>query len=157
MDDALQAFRGSDKHDQEGQGMKFTLNIEPPTATAQEKQVRIVAGHPQFYEKPAAKQAKRILTAALMQHRPPKPFDGPVFLSVKWMFPKRKKDKFHGEIWKDTKPDTDNLQKGLKDCMTRCGYWKDDAQVVWEEAVKVWTSGEPGIVISIMEAEGGET
>ena len=29
-----------------------------------------------------------------------------------------------------TKPDTDNLQKLLKDCMTKCGFWKDDAQVV---------------------------
>ena len=25
--------------------------------------------------------------------------------------------------WKTSKPDTDNLIKMLKDCMTRTGYW----------------------------------
>ena len=66
-----------------------------------------------------------------------------------WKFPKRKADKFVGEKWKTTKPDTDNLQKGLKDCMTKCGFWEDDAQVVIEHVSKVWTSGQTGIQITI--------
>jgi Holliday junction resolvase RusA-like endonuclease len=40
--------------------IEFRLEIDPPTATAQEKQVRVVCGHPQFYEKPAAKEAKKL-------------------------------------------------------------------------------------------------
>ena len=30
--------------------------------------------------------------------------------------------------YRTTKPDTDNLQKLLKDCMTATGFWTDDAQ-----------------------------
>lgn len=44
------------------------------------------------------------------------------------MFPRNKTHK-HKE-WRVTKPDTDNLQKMLKDCMTLTGFWNDDAQVV---------------------------
>lgn len=125
------------------------MQIDPPTATAQEKQVRIVRGHPMFYEKAAAKEAKKLLMGALMPHRPDKPLEGPLILKVDWYFPKRKADRFTGILPKDTKPDTDNLQKGLKDCMTKAGFWKDDAQVVREEVSKWWTSGEPGIEIRI--------
>jgi Holliday junction resolvase RusA-like endonuclease len=48
-----------------------------------------------------------------------------------------------------TKPDTDNLEKLLKDCMTEVGFWNDDAQVVKEIAEKVWTDEPTGISIEI--------
>lgn len=54
--------------------------------------------------------------------------------------------------WKVTKPDTDNLQKMLKDCMTEAGFWADDAQVCDEIIQKFW-SDTPGIWISVMEME----
>ena len=133
--------------------IKFRLDIDPPTATAQEKQVRIVCGHPQFYEKKAAKEAKKVITDALLSHKPDKPLEGALMLVVKWLFPKRKADRFEGEQFKITKPDTDNLQKGLKDCMTKVGFWVDDAQVAWEECLKVWTSDKPGIEITVAELE----
>lgn len=139
-----------------GHKIEFFMEMEPPTATAQEKQVRIVAGHPQFYEKAAAKAAKKMLMAELMQHKPDQPLEGPVKLSVTWFFAKRKADRFLGIMPKDTKPDTDNLQKGLKDCMTKVGFWKDDAQVAMEKAVKYWTSGTPGIRVEIREWEDVE-
>ena len=90
--------------------VSFRLDIEPPTATAQEKQVRLVCGHPQFYEKKPAKEAKKLITDALMFHKPEKPLEGALLLTVKWLFPKRKADRFDGERFKTTKPDTDNLQ-----------------------------------------------
>lgn len=40
--------------------------------------------------------------------------------------------------WKTTKPDTDNMIKLLKDCMTRTGFWVDDAQVCSEITEKFW-------------------
>lgn len=49
-----------------------------------------------------------------------------------------------------TKPDTDNLQKLLKDCMTSVGFWKDDALVASEIAEKFWAD-PPGIYIRIKE------
>lgn len=49
-----------------------------------------------------------------------------------------------------TKPDTDNLQKLLKDCMTKLGYWQDDAQVASEIVEKFWAD-TVGIYIKIEE------
>ena len=110
--------------------MDFFLQIDPPTATAQEKQVRVVRGKPLFYDPAPVKEAKKLLIAHLLPHSPKKPLTGAVALSTIWLFPKGRSHK-NGE-WRVTKPDTDNLQKLLKDCMTRCGYWRDDAQVVRE-------------------------
>ena len=75
-------------------------------------------------------------------------------LTVKWCFSSKevmRKIKF-GKM-KDgtprvTKPDTDNLQKMLKDCMTRLGFWGDDAQVCEEHVGKYWTA-QPGIYVRI--------
>lgn len=47
-----------------------------------------------------------------------------------------------------SKPDTDNLQKLLKDCMTAVGFWKDDALVASELCEKFWAQ-IPGIFIKI--------
>lgn len=132
---------------------EFFMEMEPPTATAQEKQVRVVCGHPQFYEKPAAKEAKKLLIAELTKYKPEQPLQGPLRLCVSWYFPKRKTDKFDGFKYKNTKPDTDNLQKGLKDCMTKVGFWNDDAQVAIELVSKWWTSNEPGILVTVEELE----
>ena len=131
--------------------MDFFLQIEPPTATAQEKQVWVVRGKPLFYDPAPVKEAKKLLIAHLLPHRPDKPLTGPVSLSTVWLFPKGKSHR-HGE-WRITKPDTDNLQKLLKDCMTRCGYWKDDAQVVREAVEKRWSDEPSGIYIEINSLE----
>ena len=118
-----------------------------PTVTAQERRVRIVKGKPVFYDSPRIKSAKALLVAHLKQHRPPKPYDSGVRLRVSWLFPKgRHKD---GE-YRITKPDTDNLQKMLKDCMTMCGYWTDDELVASEICEKFWAD-VPGIYIRIEE------
>ncbi len=47
-----------------------------------------------------------------------------------------------------TKPDTDNLQKMLKDCMTKCYFWQDDALVASELFEKFWVE-IPGIFVRI--------
>ena len=67
--------------------MKFFLDIEPPTATAQMKKVSILNGRPVFYEPAAVKQAKRLLLGALARHVPEKPFEGPLFLHAAWLYP----------------------------------------------------------------------
>ncbi|MCK3937262.1 RusA family crossover junction endodeoxyribonuclease, partial [Streptococcus suis] len=70
----------------------------------------------------------------------------PIRLTVKWLFPRTKKSQ-HGQ-YKTTKPDTDNLQKLLKDCMTAVGFWEDDAQVASEVVEKFW-SDQVGIYIKV--------
>lgn len=76
---------------------------------------------------------------------------GPISLRVIWLFPKGKSHR-NGE-WRVTKPDTDNLQKLLKDCMTRCGFWVDDAQVVSEAVEKRWADDPAGLYIEVQELE----
>ena len=131
--------------------MDFFLQLKPPTATAQEKQVRVVHGKPLFYDPAPVKEAKKLLIAHLLPHRPDKPLTGAVALSTVWLFPKGRSHK-NGE-WRVTKPDTDNLQKLLKDCMTQVGFWKDDAQVVSEKVQKRWSDEPTGIYVEIKEVE----
>lgn len=126
---------------------EFFMVMEPPTVTAQEHQVNIRNGKPIFYDPPALKYAKAKLTAHLANHRPAEPYRTGIRLLVKWCFPREQHQ--DGE-YRITKPDTDNLQKLLKDCMTRTGFWQDDALVASEIVEKFWAT-VPGIYIRIEE------
>ena len=126
--------------------MIFFIAMHPPTATAQERKVKVINGKPIFYDPPAVKSAKELLSAYLAQHRPPQPLTGGLSLRVLWLFPRGAHP--HG-AWRTTKPDTDNLQKMLKDCMTRVGFWEDDAQVAREIIEKRWSDEPCGIYIEI--------
>lgn len=128
----------------------FFMAMEPPTATKQEARVAVRNGKPVFYPSPAWQAAESKLAAHLERHRPDKPIRKGVgvILSVEWCFPS---DGGHadGEPHTD-KPDTDNLDKGLKDIMTRLGWWEDDCQVFGENIVKLY-GRVPGIRIDIDE------
>ena len=126
--------------------MIFFIAMHPPTATAQERKVKVINGKPIFYDPPAVKSAKEQLSAYLAQHQPPQPLTGGLSLRVLWLFPRGAHP--HG-AWRTTKPDTDNLQKMLKDCMTRVGFWEDDAQVAREIIEKRWSDEPCGIYIEI--------
>ena len=127
--------------------MNFFMPMIPPTCTHQEKQVAVVKGRPVFYDPPEVKSAKQKLVGHLKQHTPEQPYRCGVRLIVKWCFPRGQ----HGDgEYRITKPDTDNLQKLLKDCMTVCGFWKDDALVASELVEKFWTE-IPGIYIRVEE------
>lgn len=117
-----------------------------PTVTHQQKQVTVINGKPVFYEPEQLKAARAKLMAHLGQHVPDKKYKSAVRLMVKWCFPITGKH-LDGE-YKYTRPDTDNLQKLLKDCMTDIGYWEDDALVASEIVEKFWAQ-LPGIYIRI--------
>ena len=116
--------------------MRFVLDIEPPRTTAQQKRTTFRNGRPQYYDGARLARARNTLRAALFEHKPKEPLQGCLALAVRWFFstPDRRKQ----GTWKRTRPDTDNLQKMLKDEMTRAGYWKDDAQVCVEHVEKAW-------------------
>ena len=126
--------------------MKFFLDMIPPTVTAQEHKVRVVHGRPMFYDTPRLKEARLTYEHALRLHRPNTPLEGPLALTVDWYFPS--KTHTEGQL-RVTRPDTDNLEKLLKDCMTRVGFWSDDAQVCRETVTKRWTRTRPGIRIEV--------
>lgn len=122
--------------------MEFFMPMIPPTVTHQEKKVTVKNGKPRFYEDTRLTDARQKLRAHLGQHRPERPLSGAVGMVVVWGFPAGS----HKPGYKTTKPDTDNLQKLLKDCMTAERFWKDDAQVCDERIIKRWTD-QPGIHI----------
>ena len=133
--------------------MHFFINMIPPTKTYQEHKIgKTRTGRVYIYEDRELKEIRMRYRNALTPFAPKEPMTGAVRLLVKWLFPKgRHKD---GQ-YKDTKPDTDNLNKMLKDEMTRAGFWKDDAQVASEIIEKFWAE-TTGIYIEV-ELLGGET
>lgn len=129
---------------------QFFLKMDPPTKTQQEHRVGInKKGKPYFYEDQDLLKVRMSLRRALSDFVPKEPYMGAVRLVVKWCFPKKKHN--DGE-YKTTKPDTDNLNKMLKDEMTKLGFWKDDALVASEIIEKFWAD-IPGIFIRVEEIE----
>lgn len=128
---------------------EFFMPMQPPTSTAQLRQVRVVAGKPQFYEPPAVRDARAKLIAHLAQHRPPAPLEGPLQVVLKWCFP-RTGTHADGE-YKATRSDVDNLAKLTLDVMTHLGFWNDDAQVASLVLEKFWAS-TPGIYVRVSPA-----
>lgn len=130
--------------------MQFFMPLRPPTVTHNAKQLHAFmrAGRPcaVLHDSPALKDARAKLHAHLAPHAPAKPLAGPVRLVVKWLFPAegRRPD----GSYRTTRPDTDNLEKALKDEMTRLGFWHDDAQVASEITEKFWAD-TPGIYIEV--------
>ena len=117
--------------------IEFFLPMEKiPTTTHQQKSKR-EKWQADFYEPEELKNARAKFESLLARHVPPDKLKGPVRLTVKWCFPMIKGART-GQ-YKTTKPDTDNLQKLFKDCMTKLGFWKDDAEVASEIAEKFWS------------------
>ena len=127
---------------------EFFMAMIPPTVTHQEKKVHVVYGKPIFYEPAELQAARAKLKAYLAQHKPEEKYTCAVELVSTWCFPicGRHED---GEPMTN-KPDTDNLQKLLKDCMTEVGFWRDDALVCREISEKFWAK-IPGIYIKVTE------
>ena len=116
---------------------------KPPMATAQQKG-RSAAGT--WYKPAKLRAAEDYYLWGLRSSRPAAPMEGAVILSVEFRFPAGRGHK-DGEP-KITRPDTDNMIKTLKDCMTRLGFWLDDAQVVQETVRKSYAT-EPGVRIIV--------
>ena len=125
--------------------IEFFLAMIPPTVTHQEKKIRVRGGKPVVYEPAQLADARQKLRAHLSRHRPETPMEGGVRLVVKWCFPR---GRHRDGAYRTTKPDTDNLQMLLKDCMTAEGFWRDDAQVASEICEKFWAE-TPGIYIRV--------
>lgn len=132
--------------------MELLKHIEidgnPSTVTAQQDGVRVVNGVAIHYIKPEVSKAKRELWLQLCPHKPAKPFTGPLCLRVIWRT-SRKAWTYKGQrtAYKDTRPDLDNLVKGLADVMTGT-FWADDNQLARLELSKVWNE-KGGLLIEI--------
>lgn len=130
--------------------IRFFLPMNPPRTTAQQKRVVVTSKGKQLrYEDDALKAAHEKLRAYLAPQRPQQPIRGPIRLIVKWLFMDAGR-RYRDGAYKTTRPDTDNLQKMLKDVMTECHYWCDDAQVASEIVEKFWVRKHPGIYVEVL-------
>lgn len=140
--------------------MKFytILHMAPPKSTAQEKGVRVIDGIPRFYEKKTVKEAHNLYISSLIAAKKSIeartnttiyfPKNTPVELVVRFVYPARRKADI--SLWKTTRPDTDNLVKLLKDCMTELNFWDDDSQVCREVVEKKYAVIEKDPCIEIL-------
>lgn len=128
---------------------EFFMNMTPPTVTHQEKRVTVKNGKPIFFEDTNLKNARMLFMAQLSRFRPAEPMKGAVELLTKWCYI----GKVIEPKYKTTKPDTDNMIKLLKDCMTRSNFWADDAQVACEITEKFVVPERPGIYVRVKELE----
>lgn len=101
-----------------------------------------------------AEAAKPFLTAA--------PLSGPLRVDCEFYMPRPKyhfrKDgtlKPKAPRWRSIKPDRDNLDKAVLDCLTQLGMWQDDGQVCDGRVPKLYeTTMEPaGVEITISQLE----
>lgn len=88
------------------------------------------------------------------QHRPDKPFEGPVGLSLVFVFPwlKRhgKKIRAQGHVWCDVKPDMDNLEKQVCDALQKTAFFVNDSRIAFKSSFKAW-GDKPGICVTVFE------
>ena len=133
--------------------IRFWMPMVPPTITAQEHRVgKTKNGRVVIYDSPELKAGRQKLMDHLARHAPDAPYPAhvPVELHVAWCFPTADPDRVG--TFRTSRPDTDNLVKLLKDCMTKVGFWHDDAQVCREFLEKFW-SDRPGIFVEVRELE----
>ena len=118
-----------------------------PTATDQEKAFNRKTGS--VYLKPQAKMDRQKLKDLLAQHVPDQPLvNVPITITVIWCFPITGSHR-SGEP-KITRPDTQNMCKGLYDVMTELGFWDDDSRIADEHLSKCY-SNIPGLYIEYEE------
>lgn len=136
--------------------MEFFIKCNPPRSTAQSA-TRVFKNKytgKMFIGKDKKGMAVREeLMALLRPYIPERAFEKPIQIVMEWGYPYlktvRKRD-IGKIIPKDTKADADNCCKMIFDCMTRLGFWKDDA-LIWDLRFRKFYTDQPGIGIKIEE------
>lgn len=135
--------------------MKFSFELSKMPTTNQQKGAKTINGKYISYNRKGTKNTE--LVNNLVKYRPKVPFlnkDIPLKLSVTFYYAIKQKKKWGQQ--KTTRPDLDNLLKGLQDYMTKLGYYADDSQICWLE-VKKFYSDKNIIEIGIKEVQHGTT
>lgn len=136
----------------------FFIPGEPARVTEQQHRYggRKKNGQVVVYRDSRLSAVRAELLEYLRKAAPKEPITGPVRMEVCYYF--SSKSKRQDGMPKITRPDTDNLVKGLKDCMTEAGFWLDDAQVYFETISKFWSLPESaGIEIHVEHNDGDDS
>lgn len=130
--------------------IEFFAKMNPPTRTEQQHRVYIKNGRPIFVRDAKLREAISQIETAVEPFIPEEPIDEPVYVKIIWLFPYKKTEKKSniGEvIEKPTRPDLDNLNKNLLDCLNE-KFYKDDSLIVRLTTEKAWYE-TPGIYVKI--------
>lgn len=126
--------------------MKFTLPIIPKAQMRARHSTK--NGFRRTHKHPQQEIEESNLCALLQLHRPTRPLEDALVLTVTAFLPvpmswsgKKISKAERGEIKPICKPDLDNLVKNLKDCLTATSFWHDDKQVVSLVANKLYNDG----------------
>lgn len=111
--------------------------IGAPVAQGRPRAGKNFSGKTVLYDPAKSKDFKHYVSLVASQHKPQELITGPIHLELNFYQPTPKK--YHtkpkqaliesGELLPITKPDLDNLVKGVKDGLTKI-IWQDDSQVV---------------------------
>jgi crossover junction endodeoxyribonuclease RusA len=110
----------------------------------------------QHYQPAKVRNNARDLALLMAPHRPATPLEGPLRmeLTFQWSWPKSmsKRKRARGLVYRETKPDCENLLKQLNDVMERSGFFRNDAQIADLHVRKVWTDS-PGVQVTLSRLE----
>lgn len=139
----------------------FTLNL-PPTAKGRPRVTMRGKGEnarPAMYTPQKTVSFEAAVAHAARAVMGPVVLDGPLRLDILLVLPRpgrlmRKADPA-GLVYAPKKPDRDNMEKAVMDGMKSC--WRDDAQVVCGEPVKVYAekNGRPRTMVRVEVLDEG--
>lgn len=145
----------------------FFVDCIPTRATAQQKGISILCSSqngvlhspkPVVYTKRSVESAKQLFAALFAGHRPPRPLDGPLrvtlVMTYPWRMNERKAVVAQGWAPMPVKPDFDNISKVPIDALSKLSFWNDDGQVFDGRVIKGW-GGRPGVRVTIEEVDPG--
>lgn len=123
-------------------------------------------GMARIYNPATAEGWKYEIAYQIKNALPEEPYECPVKVHMEFRF-ERPSNHYtsKGELTKSAKrdkmfhtqkPDFDNLEKAVSDCLTELGFWRDDTQVVEWSGSKQWVSTMPGMFLKIDKVEGDE-
>lgn len=136
--------------------ISFTIYGDPVAQGRPRFAVR--AGHAIAYDPAKSRDYKSAVRAAALEVRPKALLDGPLSMSIciyksipKSMSKLRRAKAIAQEIQPTTKPDIDNIVKGLCDALNKV-LWYDDSQIV-SLYVSKWYSEQPRVEVSVRGCE----
>ena len=126
-------------------------SCNPPKVSHHAKYIGRFGNFTRMIDKPELIDARGFWDALFLPHRPPKPLEGPLALSIelRWPHPTSAPKKVQPlTVPMDVKPDLSNMAKTIEDSLGRCGFFVNDSQVCDLHLTK-FRSPSPGIVVKL--------
>ena len=157
-------FQGTPAQNQETGGGSMRVirfRVEGDVVAQGRPRLTTVGGHARAYDPAASRDYKHYVRLVASQHKGEGLMEGPVAVKlvvgrkIPSSWSKRKQDAAQkGEILPTTKPDVDNMAKGVKDALSGV-IWRDDAQVVELTVRKVYApAGYVEVEVAEVQAQG---